>query len=136
MLSISYRFAYDRARTAIEDSFVKDVPTSYKDILARTLRAVTDELNADDDFDGATFNHGNIRTASCGDYQGSLFFLITSNSYDCEAWTTRVSYGSCSHCDAYEAARDLWEDSEDADCRDVSGFVSLSLHLWQSMKSV
>lgn len=64
-----------------------------------------------------------------GDYQGTLLFLIARDCYEpscCDYLLTCVHYGSCSYCDAFEAAR--FSDNR------VSDLMTLALHIIQNTR--
>ena len=52
---------------------------------------------------GDKYSEKNIKETNFGDYQGTHFFIFSSNSYQPEAEETYIThnyYGSCSECDA------------------------------------
>lgn len=127
MLSIEYSKAFDAARAELLESYKNDEPSGYSDLLRRTLDAVnshSDKNKCD------TFDTDRIKSVSTGSYQGNLYFLITTEGYFGDAYTASVSYGSCSHCDAFEACRGYGDDP------DYEGYVRLSLHLFQSLNPI
>jgi hypothetical protein len=72
---------------------------SYASLLDMAIRACRSDNN------GAAPDPDRIHTIDDGHYQGTLVFVVASGGYQpSRYWTTRVEYGSCSGCDALEAA--------------------------------
>lgn len=66
-----------------------------------------------------------------GDYQGTLVFVIGADGYQPSTyWYTDVSYGSCSGCDALEAA---WGYGDDCN---YEGLYLIALHMLQRAKEM
>jgi len=52
-------------------------------------------------------------------------------------WATRVSYGSCSHCDALQGIQDetSWDQTELTE-RQIEQYMTLALHMIQKLKEI
>ena len=91
----------------------------YEDILKSVLKHVLEN------------EYENITEIDNGDYQGTIIFLFHEKTYqpnEDEYIVTTVSYGSCSYCDALQAAQ--YSDNEHF----VADIMMLALHLVQNMK--
>lgn len=103
----------------IEDNAEFYRSCDYDDILKSVIECVLEN------------EYENITGIDNGDYQGTLIFLFHEKTYqpnEDEYIVTMVSYGSCSYCDALQAAQD--SDNEHF----VSDIMTLALHLVQNMK--
>ena len=70
-----------------------------------------------------------------GDYQGTLVFLIPTKGEDNKNYViTSVGYGSCNVCDTLQSIEELdgWNDIPSL--RQVKGYMTLSLHIFQKIK--
>lgn len=75
-------------------------------------------------------NH--VTDVTFGDYQGTRVLVVGSGEYQPSThWVTSVYYGSCSACDALQAAQDI-EDREEW----VQAHMRLALTMIQNMKEV
>lgn len=83
---------------------------SYSDLLKITVDHI---LNDDENYRiWGNWNTKRITQIDDGDYQGTLLFLIPSNTYqpsEGEYLMTYIGYGSCSGCDVLQAIQP-WED--------------------------
>jgi hypothetical protein len=137
MLSIEYSKAFDAGRDDLIDSFIDEVPTGYDDLLERTLCVINHH------YPGSELDPDRIKRVNFGGYQGTLIFVIGGKGYQpWEHFIASVNYGSCSHCDAFQAADDSWDRWDDdgnersPDRDDCAGYVRLCLHLLQSIKPI
>lgn len=85
-----------------------------------------------------TWDSKNITVIDNGDYQGTLMFLIPSDSYQpsCDQYLMTYSwYGSCSGCDSLMAAQmDMpWDDEAPLTERNISDIMSLCKDLVANM---
>jgi len=141
MLGIEYSKAFDAGREDLIDSMIEKRPTGYQDLLERTIRVVSEHFVGDDDWSDCNLDPDRIKCIDWGHYQGTLFFVIGCTGYQPdEFYTARVSYGSCSHCDAFQACDDgidRWDDEGNErplNRDDCAGYVRLCLHLFQSLR--
>lgn len=82
-----------------------------------------------------SFNVENIHEIDDGDYQGTLLYMIPSNTYQPSYWeyvATYVYYGSCSGCDTLLAISNYHDDLPNAD--QVEDYVGLCLNILQHCK--
>ena len=139
MLPICFVKAFDAGRTGLLDSIRNEAPSGYSDLLVRVLDSVSAHYDGDEDCD---FDTGNIKSISSGSYQGTLYFLVPTNGYSESAYTARVGYGSCSHCDAFEAiqmSHDRYDDDGNECAPDddaCEAYARLALHIFQSLKKI
>ena len=70
-----------------------------------------------------------------GDYQGTLVFLIPTQGDDNKNYViTSVSYGSCNVCDTLQSIEELDGGNDIPSLRQVKGYMTLSLHIFQKIK--
>lgn len=97
----------------------------YEDLLRAALK-----VTLTDDFDEPDLHR--IHEINDGDYQGTLVFVVGARGYQpYKYWITKVSYGSCSGCDALQDALGYSEES-----RNDEALYSLALHMMQQLKEV
>lgn len=80
----------------------------------------------------ADFNFDDLTTIDNGEYQGTLIFLIPTNTYDpsvTEYVFTYVNYGSCSGCDTLQGIH-RYESGYPTEGQ-VNDYMELLLHLLQ-----
>lgn len=73
------------------------------------------------------WDHSNITEIDNGDYQGTLLFLIPTNTYqpsENEYLMTYVGYGSCSVCDTLQSIQEGWR-NEPLTERQVKDYMAL-----------
>lgn len=123
---------WDKNRNELEKQFKEmgreDKDFNYEDLMKRITNVI---LN---DSDGAgyseRFDADNITEINDGDYQGTMLYMIPRKTYqpsESDYLLTFVNYGSCSGCDALEAAQ--MESGEEF----VKEMMDLSLHIIQNM---
>lgn len=70
-----------------------------------------------------------------GDYQGTLVFLIPTQGDDNKNYViTSVGYGSCNVCDTLQSIEELDGGNDIPSLRQVKGYMTLSLHIFQKIK--
>lgn len=70
-----------------------------------------------------------------GDYQGTLVFLIPTKGDDNKNYViTSVGYGSCNVCDTLQSIEELDGGNDIPSLRQVKGYMTLSLHIFQKIK--
>lgn len=70
-----------------------------------------------------------------GDYQGTLVFLIPTQGDDNKNYViTSVGYGSCNVCDTLQNIEELDGGNDIPSLRQVKGYMTLSLHIFQKIK--
>lgn len=82
----------------------------YEDLVKLTFEII---YNSYETADYGKLNLNRITTIDDGDYQGTLLFMIPFDTYQPaphEYIMTAIYYGSCSGCDALQAAQDGWRD--------------------------
>lgn len=125
----------DRFQEIKEDllkDFSKEQPSSYSDILTKTLTKMFSDENGEPEYGKPDFN--NIHVIDDGDYQGTLVFIIPKNGYQpSDYWCVKVDYGSCSGCDTYEAYAE-W--NEEDYYKSAPHMVTMAMHMIQSMKDI
>lgn len=72
-----------------------------------------------------------------GDYQGTLVFVVGAQGYQPYTyWATKVSYGSCSHCDTLQGITDKVVWGEPMSDEVVEEYFTLALHMFQRMVEI
>jgi len=107
--------------------FEENEPDSYKDILVQTIEMM---------FPDSDYNEPNISELTVldhGDYQGTQVFIMPESGYQPnDYFVVKVSYGSCSGCDTYEAYSTYGDDPK----RSAPEMLTMALHMIQSLKKV
>ena len=99
---------------------------SYGDLLEKAIELVVDRV---DEFPyGEEPDPERIHIIDDGDYQGTLVLVVGATGYQPHNyWVTTVSYGSCSGCDALDAA---WNYEKN---QDYEAMFLIALHMLQGM---
>lgn len=122
----------EKGMDALREQYKKDAPGSYDAIftdVVKFLNGISDYYEAPDPDRITVIDHG--------DYQGTRVFVVAATGY--QPWTyyvCKVGYGSCSGCDTFEAIRGYRYDDGPTPDEEVEGYVTLALHMVQSMKEV
>ncbi len=112
----------------------KGHPEDYKS-LVYILVKLLNEKSKDSDF-AETPDPKRITVIDDGSCAGTLIFIIGDAGYQPENyWSMKVDYGSCSACDTLESIR-MYEDGKPRDDKQVEEYLTLMLHLVQSMKEI
>lgn len=103
-------------------------PESYEALVTRLVQV----LAAGDKYRDP--DPARITVIDHGDYQGTLLFVIAAGGYQPDQfWTIKVSYGSCSGCDTFQAIRGWSDEISEQEARD---YWTLMLHMVQQMREV
>lgn len=105
---------------------------SYEDILKKTIELCFNKYKDND------FNSEKVESVDFGDYQGTLIFLFTIDTYQPstdETYITSVSYGSCSGCDTLQSICD-YESDQLPNEEQVNDYMTLALHIVQNIKCI
>jgi hypothetical protein len=122
---------YVAKRPEIVAAFKTKRPEGYEDILSAALEAIREDEYSDPD-------PLRITTAEWGDYQGTLVFVVAcGGNQPSHHWVTKVSYGSCSWCDAFKAIQAIrcYGDEPITDS-EACEYWTLGLHLVQHLRPV
>jgi len=112
--------AWFENRDKVHAHFESRPPQGYRDI----VQAVVGVLGDAKDMRG-TPDPERIHEINDGGYQGTLVYVIGDTGYQpYRYWYVRVSYGSCSGCDALEAAND------------TDDYMTLALHIVQGLREM
>ena len=124
--------AFDASRVSLLGIFAKDGIRSYKEVLVTTLTEMNEHSKTPDGESWPMFDPKRVTRIDDGDYQGTLVFVIGETGYQPHRYyVTKVSYGSCSHCDTLQS---VW-DVEDVEERSRQ-YLTLALHMVQSMVAI
>lgn len=124
---------WEARQDALREQFAKAMPDEYKGIVTEVVRTVlhdADEYDSPDPERITEINHG--------DYQGTLLYVVAASGYQpSKFWAVCVNYGSCSHCDTFQAILDdgPW-DAKKPNEQQLSGFMKLALHVVQEFKEI
>ncbi|KKL82598.1 hypothetical protein LCGC14_1983120, partial [marine sediment metagenome] len=103
----------------------QDCP-SYKSLLRKALEVIQGSEGLGY---GSTPDPERIHEINDGDYQGTIVFVIGAKGYQPDTyWSTTVYYGSCSGCDAIEAAWDYGRTDS------MEGMYAIALNMMQGMR--
>ena len=119
---------WEKNKAVLRERYRKERPDNYEAI----VRNVVELLHDEDEY--GSIDPERIHKIDDGDYQGTLVFVIAASGYQPDKyWYVRVSYGSCSGCDALESIRE-WEDEISEE--ETNGYMTLSLHVVQRLKEM
>lgn len=112
-----------------EEYAFDDWKIEYKDIVKEVVKVIHDP-------NGYSFKEPDperIHEIDDGHYQGTLVYVIAASGYQPdEYWYVRVSYGSCSCCDALEYATSSTRTVEQT----LDDIMLLALHIVQGMRKM
>lgn len=97
----------------------------YHDLVTLTFETIFNS-SAEDDY-GKKLDLDSLSRIDDGDYQGTLLFVIPFEVYqpcDGEYIMTYIGYGSCSGCDALQAAQE-WTENDLLEDWQVKDFMSI-----------
>lgn len=102
---------WDKNRKKLEDALREDTTLNSCNYGYLVKLIVENILNDETNDYGDTWDSENITTVDNGDYQGTLLFLIPTDTYQPSEYDylmTYVGYGSCCVCDILQAIQD-WD---------------------------
>ena len=124
---------FDAARTSLRSGLFEKPPDGYADLVRRVVSALASE-------DGPSPDPTRITMIDHGHYQGTHVVVVGETGYQpSRYWYALISYGSCSVCDAFQAAVERMPCTEDCSARVMSDDVAsqlmaLMLHIVQGMR--
>lgn len=124
---------FDANREALYEDFRKNKPDSYLDVVKRVVTI----LSKGEDYDRP--DPERITMIDHGHYQGTQVFVIGAQGYQPSTyWYVRMSYGSCSHCDTFQAVMEdwPWNDNEEVPVKCLNGLMTMALHVVQRIKQM
>ncbi len=125
--------AWEARKSEIEESFRTKHPGGYEDIVKQVVSILGDTCKYDSP------DPNRVVIVDHGDYQGTLLFVIGAKGYQPnDYWYVKVSYGSCSVCDTYEAIRysnGAWE-SDVPNEQQVKDYMTEALHVIQGLRAM
>lgn len=123
--------AWDRHRAAVREEWRVRQPEHYYEIVRRVVQCLATAQPGPGEW--GTPDPDRITAIDHGDYQGTHVYVIGETGYQPSTyWYVRVSYGSCSGCDALEAARYYGVGPSPDDSLDQ--MMTLALHVVQRIK--
>lgn len=131
-----FALAWDANKDKLSEyiaSHKQECYNSYMDIVKMLFEQVINHYMVA--HDNATFSIENIHEIDDGDCQGTLLYMIPTDSYQPSYWeyvATYVYYGSCSGCDTLLGISGYGDDFPDAD--QVKDYVALCLNILQHCK--
>lgn len=129
---------FDRARPRIRAALLTDRPefTSYRDLFA----LLTDSLRAESEEYSLQYRPAeseDITVLDHGDWQGTLLLTIPVEGYQPRYYlATKVSYGSCSACDALQSANEDYhydEGDPNVPLERAKALEALLMHMFQQL---
>lgn len=127
---------WDENKQKLEEYFKthkqEEYCTDYKTIFQKTLEYVVNG------YKGENFNYSDddIKVVDYGDYQGTLIFIFSEETYqptENQTYYTTVYYGSCSGCDTLQAIHE-YDYDEVPNKEQLEDYMTLALHLIQHIK--
>lgn len=116
------------AEAVIKAEYAVTRPDSYDALVKRVVQAVSAEGHYDDP------DPERITVIDHGDWQGTRLYIVGAKGYQPSTyWSIFVNYGSCSGCDAFEAAQG-WNDEIPEE--EVDDYWAMMLHMVQGMKQI
>lgn len=114
----------------LKDFYREKHPADYEELVKKVVEAIGGE-----EYKEKSLDSDRIHKIDDGDYQGTLLFIIGCKGYQPSTYySSHVSYGSCSGCDALE---DLKESGDDKPTEEqTQGYYNLMLHIVQGIKEV
>ena len=102
--------------------------TNYRSIVTAVVRVIADNMGEDICYSDKP-DPDRVHQIDNGCYQGTLVFLIAAQEYQPDTyWYVKVSYGSCSVCDALESAL--------AGDQTIDDLMTLALHIVQGLREL
>ncbi len=121
---------YMQNKHKLEAKYLENHPESYTELVKNVI-----ELLHDPEEHG-TPDPDNIIEINHGDYQGTLVYVIPSDSYQPgDYWYVKIAYGSCSGCDMLDwiKSKEFYEVPNEQQVKD---YMTLSLHVVQAIRSM
>tara|TARA_R110000772_G_scaffold267971_3_gene393567 strand:+ start:11054 stop:11476 length:423 start_codon:yes stop_codon:yes gene_type:complete len=128
--------AWDQRKHEVELALSLAHPDSYDAIVKEVVKILSETS------DFASPDPERIVRIDDGDYQGTMVYIIGATGYQpSDYWFVKVSYGSCSGCDALA---NIEADSERDDHFNplpptegqLKDYMSLALHILQGLKEL
>jgi hypothetical protein len=122
---------FDAARPALLASFKADAPTTYVNLVRRTVEVIDDG----DDL-GVTLDPTRITViGEHDDYSGAMLFVLRTK-YGDGYLVAKMDYGSCSVCDTLQSIPQGWGDDYIVTDAEAAEYLTLALHFVQRLKEV
>ncbi|MBU6488276.1 MAG: hypothetical protein KGQ57_10655 [Burkholderiales bacterium] len=122
---------WEANKAAIRAEFEAKHPHGYIDV----VRAVIRHINSDGLYSDPSPDR--IHQIDDGDYQGTLVFVIAAAGYQpSDYWYVRMSYGSCSVCDALQSIKDYSDEDDPPSEEQVDRYMTMALHIVQRLKKM
>ena len=121
--------AFDARREELREVFRESPPNSYSEI----VRAVGERCKPTGALETSNLpDPARVHEIDDGDYQGTLVYVIGAYGYQPSTyWFVMIGYGSCSGCDALQAARYCGDDEER-----TNEIMTLAVHVLQGMREM
>jgi hypothetical protein len=123
---------FDAAREELRAKYTSTPPSDYAAIVEDVVRIVGasgEEWRRPDPARITRIDHG--------DYQGTLLFVVASTGYQPDTfWAVKISYGSCSGCDTFEAITAYGPYSGPPTEKQVTDYLTLALHVVQGIEEI
>lgn len=126
---------WEAKKNELAEQYRREHPDSYEGIFEDVVRL----LGSCDDYEVPDADR--ITVINHGSYQGTIVFVVGAKGYQPDThWACSVSYGSCSACDTFQHLRyscgpEDWDD-ETPTKEQASGYLSLALHMVQSLVEI
>jgi hypothetical protein len=130
--------AFIAAQPDLTKQYTTDPPKDYDAIVTdvvKILSKMTPNVRQDDILDP-----DRITIIDYEQYQGTRLYIVAEAGYSPSSyWSIFVDYGSCPGCDAFERIVEGypdWDEYEKEPATPAEGYVTLALHMVQSMKKI
>ena len=121
---------WDEHKEEVEEVYRANHPNDYFSIVENIITLLN---KYDEDYNKRSTK---VHAINDGDYQGTLLFLIPTDTYQPdEYYYVKIYYGSCSGCDTLEGIRS-YEYDKDPSEEQVKDYMMLSLHIIQCLKMI
>lgn len=121
---------WDEHKEEVEEVYRANHPNDYFSIVENIITLLN---KYDEDYNKPSTK---VHAINDGDYQGTLLFLIPTDTYQPDGYYyVKVYYGSCSGCDTLEGIR-IYEYDKAPSEEQVKDYMMLSLHIIQCLKMI
>jgi hypothetical protein len=128
MIQQIVNFYFEQQKT-LEESFIENLPGSYKELVYRTIKSISDheydEFFSPDPEKMIELNHGH--------HTGVNLYIMPEKGYEPMTYfVVKIIYGSCGACDTMQNILENESNKE----QQIKDLMTLSLHVIQNIKTI